>query len=65
MSTIQATQRRNGLEHAARAFSTLNKITPENRPKFGTTAKQREEALINEANCMPPPKPSIGSKLRC
>lgn len=34
----------------------MNKITPETRAKFSTmAAKRREEALINEANCMPPP----------
>ncbi|XP_031631400.1 glycine receptor subunit alpha-3-like isoform X2 [Contarinia nasturtii] len=48
--------RKPALEHAARAFSTMNKITPETRAKFSTmAAKRREEALINEANCIPPP----------
>lgn len=47
------------MEQAARAFSTMNKITPETRAKFSTmAAKRREEALINEANCIPPPPPS-------
>lgn len=53
------TQRKPALEQAARAFSTMNKITPETRAKFSTmAAKRREEALINEANCIPPPPPS-------
>lgn len=52
-------QRKPALEQAARAFSTMNKITPETRAKFSTmAAKRREEALINEANCIPPP-PSL------
>lgn len=33
----------------------MNKITPETKSKFSTmVAKRREEALINEANCIPP-----------
>lgn len=64
VSSAQTTQRRNGLEQAARAFSTLNKVTPENRSTFGSMARQREEALINEANCLPPSKPSFGNRLR-
>lgn len=45
-------QRKPALEQAARAFSTMNRITPETRAKFSTmAAKRREEALINEANC--------------
>lgn len=57
-------QKKPALEQAARAFSTMNRITPETRAKFSTmAAKRREEALINEANCIPPPsslnQPSI------
>lgn len=59
-------ERKNGLEQAARAFSTMNKITPESRAKFSTmAAKRREEALINEANCIPPPNnPILGNRRR-
>lgn len=46
----------------------MNKITPETRAKFSTmAAKRREEALINEANCIPPPsssQPSIFTNRR-
>lgn len=58
--TTTQNERKNGLEQAARAFSTMNKITPETRAKFSTmAAKRREEALINEANCIPPPNNPI------
>lgn len=67
-ASLSATQneRKNGLEQAARAFSTINKITPESRAKFSTmAAKRREEALINEANCIPPPNnPILGQRRR-
>lgn len=56
---IHFQKKKNGLEQAARAFSTMNKITPETRVKFSTmVAKRREEALINEANCIPAPTPT-------
>lgn len=57
-------QRRNGLEQAAKAFSNLNKVTPENRTTFTSLAKQREDALINEANSMPAPKPSFANRVK-
>lgn len=64
--TTTQNERKNGLEQAARAFSTMNKITPESRAKFSTmAAKRREEALINEANCIPPPNnPMLGNRRR-
>ncbi|XP_055312389.1 glycine receptor subunit alpha-2-like [Sitodiplosis mosellana] len=56
LSQASESDRKPALEQAARAFSTMNKITPETRAKFSTmAAKRREEALINEANCIPPP----------
>lgn len=63
-ASITTAQRRNGLEQAAKAFSTLNKVTPENGPRFTSLAKQREEALINEANSMPVPKPSFANRVK-
>lgn len=63
LTSLQA-QRRSGLEQAARAFTQMNRITPENRGKFSTSAKRREEALINEANCIPAPNPNLGTSRR-